>query len=287
MFAKNQARDGSRWTRRAIGAAMVLPLAVSGLIAQALIAAPGALATTSHCLVINNAIDTSYPTLQAAVNAASPGATLWVRGTCTGTTVIGTSLTLTGQHPSGFTAPTLNGGGQGSVLTIDSGAAVTVNTLTITGGSAAHGGGIKNFGTVTLNDATISGNTVTDSGGGIHNFGTVTLNDGSSITGNTAAPGGGLGFGGGIQNENFGTVTLNDGSSITGNTAGGGGGGINNFGTVTLNDSSSITGNTAGGDGGGILNEPTGTVTLNGSSSITGNHPDNCSPQGSVTGCTG
>lgn len=248
------------------------------------LAAPAAQAATSHCLIINAATDTSYTSLQAAQDAASTGATLRVRGTCTGSTEITKNLTLTGQQPAGFTTPTLNGGGQGSVLTIDSGVAVTINTLTITGGSAGSGGGIRNFGTVTVNGASITGNNASGAnapggGGGINNNGTVTLNN-SSVTGNTARI-----FGGGIDNLG-GTVTLS-GTNISGNTAGDAGGGIYNDGTVSLNDSSSITGNTAGIDGGGIANNLGGTVTLNGSASITGNKPDNCAPPGSVPGCAG
>jgi hypothetical protein len=313
---------GARRARRAIGTAVVLPLAVAGLAAQALTSAPAAVAGTSHCLVINGATDTSYKTVQAAVNAAAAGATLWVRGTCTGTTEIGTDLTFTGQQPAGFTAPTLNGGGQGSTLTVDSGAAVTINTLTITGGSGTlfrfgrEGGGIFDAGTVTLNNSSISGNTVTGagggivmaaadgtvtlnnssisgntvtaaggSGGGIASNGTVTLNGSSSITGNTAPQGGA------IDNVVGGTVTLNGSSSISGNTARFTGGGINNLvgSTVTLNDSSSITGNTANGgpgSGGGIFNSRS-TVTGATATNITGNTPDNCGPPGSVPGCIG
>jgi len=92
-----------------------------------LAAAPAASAATSHCLIINNAINTSYTSLQAAVTAAASGATLWVRGTCTGTATISTSVTITGQQPAGFTPPTLSGGGPGPVLGIE------INPLTVPG----------------------------------------------------------------------------------------------------------------------------------------------------------
>ena len=231
----------------------VLGLAVAGMLAAPL-AAPAS-ATTSHCLIINAAADTSYTSLQAAQNAASPGATLWVRGTCTGTTQITKSLTLTGQHPAGFTAPTLSGGGQGSTLAIGvAGAAavtVTINTLTITGGNVGTGGGIFNFaGTLTLNDSSITGNTAKNGGGIFAEEGSVTLND-SSITGNTASgPGGGIL----IASDN---VTLNGSSIITGNTASGGGGIYNSS-----------------------LNTPPLGVTA---TNVTGNTPDNC--EGPVPGC--
>ena len=233
----------------------VLGLTVAGMLAVPL-AAPAS-ATTSHCLIINAAADTSYSSLQAAQNAASPGATLAVRGTCTGATEITKSLTLTGQHPAGFTAPTLSGGGQGSTLTIIGVAGaptVTINTLTITGGTAGDGAGIFSAGFVTLNDSSITGNTARSNGGGIYaaEF-TLTLND-TSITGNTA----GL-LGGGILNAGD-LVTLNGSSSITGNIAGRGGGGIFS--------------------GGGVARTVGVTAT-----NVTGNTPDNC--DGTVPGCVG
>lgn len=204
-----------RW--RLIGAAAVLPLGVLGL---TLASAPSALADTGHCLVINSATNTTSKTLQAAVDAASPRATLWVRGTCTGTATISKDLTITGQQPAGYPAPTLNGGGAGSVLSAFGRHAVTLNNLVITGGgNTSQGGGIDDAPTVTLtvNDSTITGNTATDpqggAGGGIWNEnGSVTLND-STVTGNTAT---GVGAdGGGIWNQ--GTATLNN-STVTGNT---------------------------------------------------------------------
>ena len=219
--------------------------------------APAASAATSHCLIINNAINTSYTSLQAAVTAAASGATLWVRGTCTGTATISTSLTITGQQPAGFTAPTLNGGGPSPVLDIE------INPLTVPG--------------VTLNNLTVTGGTggTGDEGGGIFDIGQLTLND-VTVKDNTSGLGGGIA----VEDESaIGVaVTLNN-STISGNTASGLGGGIfiaNDFPTspvVTLNNST-VTGNTAGAFGGGILDD--GTLIQNGSS-VTGNTPDDIS----------
>jgi hypothetical protein len=261
--------------------------ALVGLLGAPL-AASAAQAGTIDCLIINHAIGARYHSLQAAQNAATAGATLWVRGTCTGTTQVSKDLTITGQRAVGFGAPTLDGKLRGSVLTIGSGITVTVNKLTITGGTSIFGGGIDNSGTLTVNDSKITGNVGhnTGDGGGIYNsdFGTLTLHssgvtrntlsggifnggtltlDSSSVTGNTTNT-----YGGGIYND-FGTVALNDGSSITDNTARGhfGGGVFNYGGTLTL-DSSSITGDTAGSDGGGVFN--TGLVALKDGSTMTG-----------------
>jgi len=152
------------------------------------------------CLVTNTTTGHSYTDLADAAAAATAGDTLHVAGTCTGTTEIGKDVTLTGTS----TDDTLDGDGQpGSVLTIDSGVAVTINALTITGGTggtsgegAGLGGGIFNQGTLTLNNVRISGNTA-GQGGGIYNFqvpgaspgATVTLAGSTTITGNTATGG--------------------------------------------------------------------------------------------------
>jgi hypothetical protein len=304
-----------QWSRR-LSAPLLLSIAAVVLSVWA----PGAAAKTPSCLVINSATNTSYTTLQDGVNGARAGATLWVRGTCTGITELSKNVTLTGQRPRGFTAPTLDGRGQGSVVTVDSGVTVSINKLTITGGSGTdiegggtYGGGIATLeglvtlngtritgniagqgagifqagGSVVVNDSSISGNTGSGGSGGMLTInGSVTLNRSSTIAHNTAGP-----YGGGGIVLNGGTVTLNDTSSIEANTTSGSGGGVYNFagGTVTLNNSSSITANTAGPDGGGgIYNGPeAGPVTLNDSSTISDNSPDNCAPAGSVPGCTG
>jgi predicted outer membrane repeat protein len=218
------------------------------------------------CHVINLAAHATFTSLQTAVTAASSGAGLLVSGTCTGITTIssGRTLTITGIGRS----PTLNGRGQGSVLTIDSDATVTLNRLTITGGFAFFGGGIANSGSLTLNDSTVAGNTVsgTDNGGGggIFNFrGTATLTN-SRVTGNTVSGGGG---GGGILNAQA-TMVLNGFTTVSRNTVSGnqGGGGIFNSGTLTLNDSATVIGNSAGSQGGGIFNG--GTLTLSGRATV-------------------
>jgi hypothetical protein len=293
--------------RRSITALVVL----LGMAGTGVAAAPGASAATT-CRVVDTTSNQSYASLQDAVTAAAPGDTLFVKGTCTGTTEIGKNLTVTGQSQSGTKTATLNGGAQGAVLTIDSGAAVTLNTLVITNGSNFFGGGIfADGGTVTLNRSTVTGNSATqDGGGGIANAtfippggfafgGTVTLND-STVTANNSGGSDGGGFfnlgtlilngsssisnntnpnggsGGGVWNES-GTVTLNGSSTITGNTAGDGAGIYNLAATVTLNDSSTITGNTAADEGGGIFEDCDS--TLNGAVAGTGgnvynNHPD-------------
>ena len=163
-------------------------------LAVALTAPPASASTEVTC---------PHDNLQAAINAAAPGATIEVSGTCTGHFTITKDLTIQGQP-----ATTLDGGGTGIVVTVDQGATAVLDTLTIQHGDGFIGGGIFNGGAVTLEDSTVSGNTATLShGGGIYNTGAVTLKD-STVSGNTAR------FAGGIANQ--GTVTLTD-STVSGN----------------------------------------------------------------------
>ena len=188
------------------------------------------------------------------------------------------------------------GGGfynDGTATTIN--CAISNNSVTGRMGGG-YGGGIYNDGTLTLTSSVIKDNSAAGGpdnggaiGGGINNgFGTVSLND-STVSGNVARGGagsdGGPGEGGGVAND-FGTVTL-DRSTVSGNFAVGGNGGsggpgegggvANDFGTVTL-DRSTVSGNSAvggnggsggPGEGGGVVND-SGTVYVF-NSTVSGN----------------
>ena len=111
---------------------------------------------------------------------------------------------------------------------------------TISGNTASyHGGGVYNWGTVTMTGGTISGNTASYNAGGVYNNdGTFTMN-GGAISGNTAG-----GYGGGVYNYSLGTVTMT-GGAISGNTANNGGGVYNND-TFNLTGNAVVTGNVKG-----------------------------------------
>ena len=98
----------------------------------------------------------------------------------------GTTLDGTGQQV------TIDGGGTGSVITVNSGVQFAVTNLTLTNGSNTVGGGIDNAsGSVTLTNSTVSGNSAGDlgGGGGIYNVsGTVTLGA-TILAGNSASSG--------------------------------------------------------------------------------------------------
>lgn len=199
-----------------------------------------------------------------------------------GLPVIKTRITVNGNRA------TIDGTGKVRVLEVDGpGGNLSLQDVTITGGSADNGGGIDNAGgTVTLNHSRVTGNTATQAGGGIasatnpSSVAKLTLNN-SEVTGNsqTLDPQGGGGGGGGIVNI-LGTVTLNR-SEVNGNTAMGlAGGGIasgdyvdmppsNPSSLLTLNGSQ-VNGNTAPNAGGGGIQILLGTAILN-SSQVDGN----------------
>jgi predicted outer membrane repeat protein len=174
---------------------------------------------------------------------------------------------------------------------------VSINGLTITGGLAVasgknYGGGLLNFGTLSLSNDTFTSNTAgNDGGGAIYNDGAITIT-GSTFTSNAVTDGG---PGGAIQNATPATLTVRNstftqntatggasgaamansgqltvsGCTITDNSADSNAGGIYNAAGATLNVSTTtVANNSSGADGGGIDNDGTTTVT---SSTISGN----------------
>jgi len=232
---------------------------------------------------------TSTLILRRDVTISGPGAaSLAFSGGCT-------TCGVGGSHSDGVRVFTVNGGVTASI----SGVTITRGL----GDADSGGGGILNWGTLTLTNSTVSGNATANgdnsasffggNGGGIANTGTLicmgcTIGGANASDGNITGRGGnngGLGgIGGGIYNA--GTLSLTN-STISHNTTGGGGadsndgggggagGGIHSQGTLTLTNSTisgNITGNGAfssigtsgdGGNGGGI--HTSGTLTLTGS----------------------
>jgi polymorphic membrane protein len=269
--------------RRVALAAIALPvlfLAMSGL-------------ASASTLTVTNTNDTGMGSLRAEILAASSGDTINfnVSGTITlGSTLpaIAIDLTIDGSGQ----AITVDGKNSFQILSVNSGATLTLHNLTIAKGSIealpdegggilnhgtltvtnstftdnnapAFGGGIENDGTLTVTDSTFSGNRVEHEGGGIHNTGTLTVSN-STFFGNEAD--GDIG-GGAILNDIGATLKVTN-STFFDNSAPfatlGGGGGIFNSGTLTVTNST-FSDNSAtdigGGVGGGIDNEGTLTVT--------------------------
>ncbi|MGQ0622413.1 MAG: choice-of-anchor Q domain-containing protein [Panacagrimonas sp.] len=130
----------------------------------------------------------------------------------------------------------------------------------ISDGSSFFGGGIVNFGRLTLRNCMVTGNFAYRGGGIYNNGGRLTLVN-SQVSGNGSEY-----SGGGILSQtrtvdgiDRGSLFLVD-SVVSGNTAGNNGGGIANFGPASLTGSQ-VSGNSASGEGGGVVNAGEFTAT--------------------------
>ena len=146
--------------------------------------------------------------------------------TFNGGTIIGNSVR---NDPDG-------GAGWGGGVLVNDGAEATFNGGMILGNGAPLGGGIYNFGTLTIGNIVISGNTGND-GGAIFNRGTLNITAGS-ITDNLVNVHGGAGI------TNYGTINMT-GGSITKNRSAKAGGGIWQGGTMNVQGNPVISDNTS------------------------------------------
>jgi parallel beta-helix repeat protein len=174
---------------------------------------------------------------------------------------------------------TVSGDGLSRVFQVDGGVTASASELTIEDGNAgsSNGGGITNFGTLTLKSCTVSGNTTSGYGGGIYNAGILTV-EGTTVSSNSCGV-----TGGGIMTfVGSSGLTLVTDSSILDNSAAYGAG----IGGSTTVIDCSIDDNSASGNGGGMVGG--GISVLD--SIISGN----TAPQGAgidsagiaLTGCT-
>jgi hypothetical protein len=161
-------------------------------------------------------------------------------------------------------------------------AMLTVDNSTISGNSAAFGGGVENSGMVSITNSLISSNTAASLGGGVDNdgAGTVAITS-SAISGNTAGGGGGItnggalltitnstvysntaDRGGGIDSSPYSTAIISNSTISTNRAPGffGSGGGVSSNGMLTVQDGTIITENVAGGGGGGLSGGGTTTI---------------------------
>lgn len=169
---------------------------------------------------------------------------------------------------------TLDGQKQVRVIEVPAGRELTLRGLTISNGWAHRpdnippsqgGGGLHNFGTLTLEDCRVLNNSA-DYGGGIHNqFGGVLTLLRTTVANNQAIDLGGCtnppcsGDGGGLFNEALATISA---SRFSDNTAYGGGAIINWYGgLLALKENSVLEGNTAH-NGAAIENGAGGQVTI-------------------------
>jgi hypothetical protein len=226
---------------------------------------------------VTNLNDSDAGSLRQAITDANaaPGAdtiTFAVVGTITltgGELSVTDDLTITGP---GADSLTISGNDSGRVVSIDSTVTAGITDVTIADGlAAATGAGIYNGGALTVEDATISGNSITFGyGGGIFNAGSLTVRN-STFFGN-----GGFGYGGAIAQLANATATVT-GSTFVGNsslcTFCYGGAILAGGGSSTMNvTNSTFVGNASGYQGGAIYTNATLTVT---NSTFSGNSSAN------------
>jgi CSLREA domain-containing protein len=172
------------------------------------------------------------------------------------------SLNLSDSNISG-NAATGNGGNGGGVINFSTAAAAIINT-TISNNSVrdfSSGGGVYNFGTMTLSGSTVSGNSAgsTSSGGGIYNSSNTLTIVNSTVSGNRATAGGGIEAGATVNITNS-TISNNAATGCCGGGIGGGGirnsSGTVNVGNTIIADNTSANSN--------IAPDFQGTLTSNG-----------------------
>ena len=238
------------------GAVFVTPAHAAGLVVNSLL---DTTAVDSKCTLreaVQNANFNSALNPDCVGGSGVDTITFSVSGTITlgstlpNITAAGNALTLDG---TGKTV-TISGNNIVQVATVAVGASLTLNHLTIANGNFSDGGGITNYGTLTVTNSTFSSNSAINSGGGIsNNAGTLTITN-STFSGNSAGT-----SGGGIFNSN-GALTITN-STFSGNSTSNDGGGIyNSNGALTITNST-FTLNTTSANGGGILNQG-GTVGI-------------------------
>ena len=246
-------------------------------------------------LTVMNNLDSGDGSLRADIKAAKNGDTIDFAPSLDGQTITLTSgelvidKDLTIQGP-GATQLTVSGDNLSRVFYVKARQTVTLSDMTISNGngldggqgmptqSEGFGGGIINYGELTLMDCTVSNNSATMGGGGIDSGlssgngtnvqGTLTVS-GCQITGNFVTGSGGLG--GGIYISG-GTATVSN-NFLSGNSAGSEGGAIYNFSGTVAVSGCQITGNSAGFRGGAIYNSG-GALTVS-TSFFSTNTPDN------------
>ncbi len=209
----------------------------------------GSVESQTPSLVVTTNSDSGPGSLRQLVSQADVSAAITFAPGLSGQTITLTNGSITLPNIVTIDASTLAGGitlnGNHATRIFRVNSIAVLNSLIIvngndTGGNAG-GGGILSFGTLTLNNCTLSGNAANQAGwggGGILSYnGTLTINQ-STLSGNSANN---STSGGGIANYG-GALTINQ-STVSGNSAAGYGGGIWTGGTMTINNSI-VSGNT-------------------------------------------
>ncbi len=171
-------------------------------------------------LVVNNA-DSGVGSLRFALTYCPIGSHITFTNTLSGSSIVLTSgefflnQNVTIDASSLSNGITLDGNQADRIFEVDN-ATVVLNSLTIANGLVTNnfgGGAIFNFGTLTINRSTLTGNVAPRGGGAIGTEGTLTLNE-CTLQGNTAHGG----LGGGAIVVYTGVTTLNQ-CTLSGNSA--------------------------------------------------------------------
>jgi hypothetical protein len=220
-------------------------------------------------LSVTSLADSGPGTLRAAIltaDAGSPRDKFKIGFAVTGTIDLQNPLpdlsnTIAVQSPGASSLTVERAAGasfSSAIITVDAGQTASLSGLTIANGDA---GGIRNYGTLTVSDSTVSGNSVLfRSGAGIQNWGTLTVS-GSTVSGNFSTASGGFGSNGGGIFTSYGSNLTISGSTIAGNTADYAGGILCENGATMTISGSTIAGNTATYAGGAIYNMGAATIT--------------------------
>src|ERR1035441_674199 len=206
---------------------------------------------TNGPVTVTNGTDSGPNSLRAAVNSASPGATINFDTNIA--TVLLNSPDVKRVGP-GAAALTISGNGAAPLISVTNNASITASGITFTNGFSANGGvaSIPSYGIFT--DCVFKGNTASAMGGALYvpASGFLWLVN-CTLSANQAANGGALDILGGAELDNC-TVTANSASST------GGGLRLEGASSVTLY-SCTVAGNSAF-SGGGLEVDNSGSLSL-------------------------
>ncbi|MBK8021942.1 MAG: phosphatase PAP2 family protein [Chloroflexi bacterium] len=133
----------------------------------------------------------AYASIGAALGCAQSGDVIAIAaGTYRENLTLDNAVVLRG---AGRDVTMLDGGGAGRVVTVADNVAVTLEALTLTGGSANLGAGVYTYaGLINLTDVLVTGNTAAISGGGVYSYAGRVRVTNSRIAGNSAPEGAGI-----------------------------------------------------------------------------------------------
>ena len=220
-------------------------------------------------------------TLPYAVANAASGDTINFNLPANTTITLDTTLTLSQDVTVAGPGPSLLAiSGNNSVRVFVNNGNSSISGLTIENGNSSSGAGVLNSGTLTLSNDVIASNASHSggpagygSGGGMFNYGTLSMSQ-CTVSGNSAN------YGGGLENWNGGTASI-DSCTFTNNSAGGSGSGVNDWlgGAIAISNSTfAYNGNGSGAvwDSGNTISLISCTVAFNSSSGVDVTSMDNC-----------